>query len=73
MANEDSVSITVHNFLSRIEAEDQVGLLVKAALCRLVDTDQLSNQDAIEAAIGEEETRVGEAETTAREGSSGSP
>ena len=72
MANGDSVSTTVHNFLSRIEAEDQVGLSVKAALRRLADTDQLSNQDAIEAAIREEEPRVDEAEAATSEGPSGS-
>ncbi|MFH1560215.1 MAG: hypothetical protein ABID84_02225 [Chloroflexota bacterium] len=73
MANEDSVSITVQNFLSRVEAEEQVGRPVKTALRRLADTGQLSNQDAIEAAIREEEPQVDEAETTASEGPSGSP
>lgn len=65
MANGDSVSITVQSFLSRIEAEDQVGRPVKVALRRLVETGQLSNQDAIEAAIREEEPQVGKAETGA--------
>ena len=50
MANGDSINTTVQNFLSRIEAEEQVGLLVKAALRRLADTGQLSNQNAIETA-----------------------
>ena len=73
MANEDSVSITVQNFLSRIEAEEQVGRPVKTALRRLADTNQLFNQDAIEAAIREEEPRVDEAEAATSEGPSGSP
>lgn len=72
MANGDSVSITVQNFVSRIEAEDRVGLSVKAALRRLADTDQLSNQDAIIAAIREEEPPVDEAEAAASESPSGS-
>ena len=70
MANGDSVSTTAHNFLSRIEAEDQLGISVKAALRSLADTNQLSNQDAIEAAVREEKPRVVEAEATAGEGPS---
>ena len=70
MANGDSVSVTVQNFLSRIEAETQLEDAVKAAFRRLVETSQLSSQDAIESAIREEEQQVGEAEAPASEGSS---
>lgn len=72
MDNSDSVSITVQNFLSRIEAEGEVGLPVQTALRRLAETSQLSNQDAIEAAIQEEDVTVGEAEATEGKGPQGS-